>query len=79
MIGLKIQEARFRVHTFFTKGRFSMFSFLKKDPEKKIKVKIEALYKKSVDAQRNGNLRLYGEIMTEIDKLQSQLNPHKKD
>ena len=56
-----------------------MFSFLKRDPEKKIKVKIEVLYKKSVDAQRNGNLRLYGEIMTEIDKLQSQLNPHKKD
>lgn len=50
-----------------------MFSFFKRDPDKKTKKKIESLYAKSVAAQRNGKLRLYGEIMTEIDQLQKSL------
>ena len=50
-----------------------MFSFFKRDPDKKTKKKIESLYTKSVAAQRNGKLRLYGEIMTEIDQLQKSL------
>ena len=55
-----------------------MFAFLKRDPERKLKARIDALYKESVDAQRNGKLRLYGGIMTEIDQLQKQLNTGEK-
>ena len=50
-----------------------MFSFFKRDPDKKTKKKIDILYTKSVAAQRNGKLRLYAEIMTEIDQLQKSL------
>lgn len=55
-----------------------MFGFFKRDPDKKIKAEIEALYKKSVDAQRNGKLQLYGKIMTKIDLLEKKLESKKK-
>ena len=53
-----------------------MFGLFKKDPQQKIKNLIETKYKESVQLQRNGKLREYGEIMAEIEALEAQL---KKD
>ena len=55
-----------------------MFAFLKRDPDRKTKAQIEVLYKKSVDAQRNGKLQLYAEIMTKIDQLEKTLENKEK-
>ena len=57
-----------------------MLSWFKRDPKKRLRKEIDTLYEKSVAAQRSGNLRLYGEIMTKIDKLSKDLNepPAKK-
>lgn len=50
-----------------------MFGFLKKDPQKKIKAQIKAKYEESVRLQRNGKIKEYGEIMAEIEVLETQL------
>ena len=51
-----------------------MFKFLmsifKTDPVKKILRERDALYAKSVNLQRNGDLRGYGEIMKRIEDLE---------
>ena len=51
-----------------------MFKFLmsifKSDPAKKILKERDALYVKSVNLQRNGDLREYGKIMKRIEDLE---------
>jgi len=53
-----------------------MIDFLKSlffsDPKKKIEKEIARLYEKSVYLQRNGDLRAYGEVMSEIQELEDK-------
>lgn len=51
-----------------------MISFFKKNKQKAGITKLKNLYKKAVSAQRNGKLRQYGEIMTEINKIELELS-----
>ena len=51
-----------------------MFGLFSKDPTKKIQKKIQQKYTQSVELQRNGKLREYGEIMKEIEVLEQELN-----
>jgi hypothetical protein len=50
-----------------------MFGLFKKNPQRKLKNLIETKYKESVQLQRNGKLREYGEIMLEIETLETKL------
>ena len=52
-----------------------MFTFLKRDPQRKLKAQIKAKYEESVRLQRNGKIKEYGAIMAEIDALEVKLNP----
>ena len=55
-----------------------MIEFLKSlftpDPKKKLKKKISKLYEQSVQLQRNGDLRTYGKVMVEVEKLEQELS-----
>ena len=51
-----------------------MFGLFSKDPTKKLQKKIQQKYTQSVQLQRNGKLREYGEIMKEIELLEQELN-----
>ena len=62
-----------------------MFEFIKSlfksDPGKKILKERDALYKKAVHLQRNGDLRSYGEVMAKIEGLEEEyanLSPETK-
>ena len=60
-----------------------MFKFLmsifKSDPGKKILKERDALYKKSVALQRNGDLREYGIIMKRIEDLEKEYDKLKNN
>ena len=60
-----------------------MFKFLmsifKSDPGKKILKERDALYKKSVALQRNGDLREYGIIMKRIEDLENEYDRIKNE
>ncbi len=47
-------------------------SIFKSDPGKKILKERDALYKKSVTLQRNGDLREYGIVMKRIEELERE-------
>ena len=49
-----------------------IMSLFKKDPAKKVLKERDALYKKAVQLQRDGDLRSYGEVMTRIDALEKE-------
>ena len=51
-----------------------MFGLFTKDPTKKLQKKIQQKYTESVQLQRNGKLREYGELMKEIEELEQELN-----
>lgn len=51
-----------------------MFSFLKSNPEKKLKRQIQDLSLKAVNFQRNGKLREYAEVTAEIQDLEKKLD-----
>ena len=51
-----------------------MFGFFKSDPVKKLQNKIQKKYTESVQLQRNGKLKEYGEIMKEIEDLEKELS-----
>ena len=55
-----------------------MFSWFKKDPSKKLTAQIKAKYEESVRLQRNGKLREYGVLMSEIEELEKQLTAMKE-
>ena len=50
-----------------------MFGWLKKSPTQKLETQIRTKYEESVRLQRNGQLREYGEMMSEIEKLEQKL------
>ena len=60
-----------------------MFKFLmsifKSDPGKKILKERDALYKKSVILQRNGDLREYGIVMKRIEDLENEYDELKNN
>jgi hypothetical protein len=60
-----------------------MFKFLmsifKADPGKKILKERDALYKKSVILQRNGDLREYGIVMKRIEDLENEYDKLKNN
>jgi hypothetical protein len=43
------------------------------DDDSKRNKQLEILYKKSVELQRNGKLKEYGEVMSEIEKIEETL------
>lgn len=43
------------------------------DADSKRNKQLEILYKKSVELQRNGKLKEYGEVMSEIKKIEETL------
>jgi len=50
-----------------------MFSFLKSDPVKKLEGKRKKLLEEAMHIQRSGDLKLYAEKMTAIDKLEKEI------
>lgn len=50
-----------------------MFGLFKRDPTRKLKAALKAKYEESVQLQRNGKLREYGEVMAEIEALEAKL------
>ena len=46
-----------------------MFSLFKKDPIKKLNKKYNTLLEQALQAQRNGDIRLYSSITAEADEL----------
>ena len=61
-----------------TEGVF-MFGIFKSNPQKKIKRMLQRKYAESVQLQRNGNLREYGQVMKEIEKLERELEELQKN
>jgi hypothetical protein len=47
-------------------------SLLKSDPGKKILKERDRLYSKAVELQRNGDLRGYAEVMSQIEQLEME-------
>tara|TARA_Y100001972_G_C7385156_1_gene201557 strand:+ start:133 stop:315 length:183 start_codon:yes stop_codon:yes gene_type:complete len=60
-----------------------MINFLKAlftpDPNKKVRNAIDQKYKEAVRLQRDGKLREYAGVMTEIEKLEEKLVKVKND
>ena len=50
-----------------------MFNWFKKNPSQKLEAQIKSKYEESVRLQRNGKLREYGVVMSEIDALEKKL------
>ena len=55
-----------------------MFGWLTKSPADKLEAQIRTKYEESVRLQRNGKLKEYGEIMAEIEQLESKLTELKQ-
>ena len=51
-----------------------MFSFLKKDPLKKLEKEINLKLEKARDIQRSGDIKAYALLMGEIDDMQQKLD-----
>ena len=50
-----------------------IYEFLFPSETEKLRVLIEKKYKEAITFQRNGNIREYSRIMTEIESLEEQL------
>jgi len=50
-----------------------MFSFLKKDPMKKLDKLYEAKLEQAMNAQRNGDIKSYAMITAEAEKIKTQM------
>ena len=51
-----------------------LMSIFKVDPKKKILKERDKLYELSVQLQRNGDLREYGNVMKKIEDLETEYN-----
>ena len=49
-----------------------IFNLIFGDKKSKIKKKIDRKYKEAVNFQRNGNIRRYSELMSEISNLEDE-------
>lgn len=50
-----------------------MFGFLKADPQKKLTKEYDTLLEKAMQAQRNGDIRLYSELTAEAEVVKARL------
>ena len=50
-----------------------MFSFLKANPQKKLTKEYDLLLEKAMQAQRNGDIRLYAELTAEAEVIKARL------
>ena len=50
-----------------------LMSLFKSDPGKKILKERDRLYAQAVELQRNGDLRSYAEVMSQIEQLEQEL------
>ncbi|BFM50383.1 DUF6435 family protein [Marinomonas sp. THO17] len=50
-----------------------MFNFLKANPQKKLTKEYDLLLEKAMQAQRNGDIRLYAELTAEAEVIKAQL------
>ena len=69
----------------YLRREFNMIKFLKSlfksDPGKKLLKERDRLYKQAVELQRNGQLRPYAEIMSQIEQIEeeySRLSPNEE-
>ncbi len=51
-----------------------MLGWLKSDPVKKLKAEHAKLLERGVEAQRNGKIELYGQLMTEAEELWKKID-----
>ncbi len=51
-----------------------LMSLFKSDPGKKILKERDRLYAQAVELQRNGDLRSYAEVMSQIEQLEQELS-----
>jgi hypothetical protein len=51
-----------------------LISLFKSDPGKKILKERDRLYAQAVELQRNGDLRSYAEVMSQIEQLEQELS-----
>jgi len=56
-----------------------MFGFFKKNSLKKLEQKYSNMMTKAIEAQRNGNIRLYSEISFEADKILKKIESQKNN
>jgi len=56
-----------------------IISFLLGDKKEKLKKQIDSKYKQAIEYQRNGNIRKYSELMSEISLLEDEYNEEKID
>lgn len=50
-----------------------MFSFLKRDPAKKLKKRHSLLLEQAMHAQRNGDIKMYSKLTAEAEELFEQI------
>ena len=50
-----------------------MFSWLKGDPSKRIRKKLDEARQTAMNQQRNGDLRSYAETMAKVEALEDEL------
>jgi len=50
-----------------------MFSFFKKSPANKLKMQYASTLEKAMNAQRNGDIRLYAELTDKAQKILDQI------
>lgn len=55
----------------------TMFSFLKSDPIKKLDKEYDVLLEKAMQAQRNGDIRLYSELTKQAEAVKAKIDEAK--
>jgi molybdenum-dependent DNA-binding transcriptional regulator ModE len=56
-----------------------MFGLFKSDPIKKMRKEFSKLSEEAMQAQRNGNIELYGELTKKADDLMDQIEKLEKE
>ncbi len=55
-----------------------MFGLFKSDPKKKLEKEYAKLLEQAMNAQRNGNIELYGELSQKADNILKEIGKIKK-
>jgi len=61
------------IHVTRTAGRHQMFGLFKRDPLKTLKARYAKTLEQARDAQRNGNLALYGALTEESERIDAEI------
>ena len=56
-----------------------MLGLFKKDPLKEMNKEYEGLLKQGMEAQRNGDMRLYAELATKADELYKKIQTYQQN